>query len=241
MQIFFFKGRLMFGPDAGSLVITLLLIVVPIVIFCTTVARNLLHEFPTYNPAYVILVVTILYTIYVSPADSFSALLTSAIALMFNFIVKTAMWAIWWIFVYNDVGMFPLACLIVSPSQYSFKKYFILLSIMLFLCPWCFYIWQQLNYNRTQSWTHDRYWCSCFSLQPVTQALFLEIHIHQRKRFATNLQPRQMLVGDTHLLHGYRAQKKCLSMVFLWKWSIAIHAWYIDHPVAHIALCVITV
>ncbi|KAJ6305351.1 hypothetical protein OIU78_020816 [Salix suchowensis] len=64
-NIFLFKGRLMFGPDAGSLVITLLLIVVPIVIFCTTVARNLLHEFPTYNPAYVILVVTILYTISV--------------------------------------------------------------------------------------------------------------------------------------------------------------------------------
>ncbi|KAF9681992.1 hypothetical protein SADUNF_Sadunf05G0060900 [Salix dunnii] len=65
MQIFFFKGRLVFGPDSGSLVITLLLIVVPIVIFCTVVARNLLHEFPTYNAVYVILVVTILYTIYV--------------------------------------------------------------------------------------------------------------------------------------------------------------------------------
>ncbi|KAJ6996742.1 hypothetical protein NC653_013364 [Populus alba x Populus x berolinensis] len=64
-NIFFIKGRLMFGPDTRSLVITLLLIVVPIVIFCTTVARNLLHEFPTYNAGYAILVVTIMFTIYV--------------------------------------------------------------------------------------------------------------------------------------------------------------------------------
>ncbi|XP_011025558.1 PREDICTED: protein S-acyltransferase 8-like [Populus euphratica] len=64
-NIFFCKGRLIFGPDAKSLIITLLLIVVPVVIFCTKVARNLLHEFPTYNTGYVILVVTILFTIYV--------------------------------------------------------------------------------------------------------------------------------------------------------------------------------
>ncbi|KAJ6929493.1 hypothetical protein NC652_013391 [Populus alba x Populus x berolinensis] len=83
-NIFFIKGRLMFGPDTRSLVITLLLIVVPIVIFCTTVARNLLHEFPTYNAGYAILVVTIMFTIYVSPADSFSALLTAVTALMFD-------------------------------------------------------------------------------------------------------------------------------------------------------------
>ncbi|KAG6773639.1 hypothetical protein POTOM_020931 [Populus tomentosa] len=82
-NIFFIKWRLMFGPDARLLVITLLLIVVPIVIFCTTVARNLLHEFPTYNAGYVILVVTILFTIYVSLADSFSALLTVVLVLLF--------------------------------------------------------------------------------------------------------------------------------------------------------------
>jgi len=74
----------MFGPDVRLLVITLLLIVVPIVIFCTNVAMNLLHEFPTYNVVYVILAVTILFTIYVSPADSFSILLTVVIALMFD-------------------------------------------------------------------------------------------------------------------------------------------------------------
>ncbi|KAL9356642.1 hypothetical protein Peur_049895 [Populus x canadensis] len=64
-NIFFIKGRLMFGPDVRLLVITLLLIVVPIVIFCTNVAINLLHEFPTYNVVYVIQAVTILFTIYV--------------------------------------------------------------------------------------------------------------------------------------------------------------------------------
>ena len=73
----------MFGPDARLLVITLLLIVAPIVMFCTIVARNL-HEFPTYNAGYVILVITILFTIYVSSVDSFSPLLTAVTTLMFD-------------------------------------------------------------------------------------------------------------------------------------------------------------
>ncbi|KAA8546960.1 hypothetical protein F0562_003389 [Nyssa sinensis] len=62
---FLFNGRLIFGPDARSLIVTLLLILVPIVIFCTLVARNLLHEFPAYNAGYAILVVAIVFTIYV--------------------------------------------------------------------------------------------------------------------------------------------------------------------------------
>jgi len=82
----------MFGPDARLLVITLLLIMVPIVIFCTNVARNFLHEFPTYNVVYVIVAVTILFTIYVSPADSFFILLTAVIALIY--IVKAVIWEI---------------------------------------------------------------------------------------------------------------------------------------------------
>ncbi|EEF29612.1 protein S-acyltransferase 8 [Ricinus communis] len=64
-NIFLFNGRLIFGPDAKSLVVTILLIVVPVIIFCTNVAKNLLHEFPTYNAGYVILAIVILFTIYV--------------------------------------------------------------------------------------------------------------------------------------------------------------------------------
>lgn len=69
LQIFLFSGRLIFGPDAKSLVVTILLIVVPVIIFCTNVARNLINEFPAYDTGCVILAVAILFTIYVSPAD----------------------------------------------------------------------------------------------------------------------------------------------------------------------------
>ncbi|KAK2994531.1 hypothetical protein RJ640_012530 [Escallonia rubra] len=65
LQKFYFKGRLMFGPDARSLIVTILLILVPVVIFCTFVARNLLHKFPAYNAGYAILVVAVFFTIYV--------------------------------------------------------------------------------------------------------------------------------------------------------------------------------
>ncbi|KAI9098511.1 hypothetical protein K1719_025136 [Acacia pycnantha] len=62
---FIFGGRLIFGPDARSLLVTLLLIIVPATIFCVFVAWHLRHEFSSYNAGYAILVMTILFTIWV--------------------------------------------------------------------------------------------------------------------------------------------------------------------------------
>lgn len=57
---------MIFGPDAKSLFITISLIVVPVVIFCVFVARNLLHKFPEYDAGYAVLIVAIAFTIHVS-------------------------------------------------------------------------------------------------------------------------------------------------------------------------------
>ncbi|KAL2232226.1 UNVERIFIED_CONTAM: Protein S-acyltransferase 8 [Sesamum indicum] len=65
LQIFFLGGRLIFGPDARSLLVTLLLIIVPVIIFCVFVARHLRHEFSSYNAGYAILIVAIVFTIHV--------------------------------------------------------------------------------------------------------------------------------------------------------------------------------
>ncbi|RZB44312.1 Protein S-acyltransferase 8 isoform B [Glycine soja] len=64
-QKFICGGRLVFGPDARSLFVTLLLIIVPVIIFCICVARHLRHELSSYNSGYAILAVAILFTVHV--------------------------------------------------------------------------------------------------------------------------------------------------------------------------------
>ncbi|KAG6388545.1 hypothetical protein SASPL_149973 [Salvia splendens] len=65
LQIFFLNGRLIFGPDARSLLVTLLLLIAPVVIFCVFVARHLRHHFSSYNAGYAIIVAAIVFTIHV--------------------------------------------------------------------------------------------------------------------------------------------------------------------------------
>ncbi|KAK6792120.1 hypothetical protein RDI58_011201 [Solanum bulbocastanum] len=63
---FLLGGRLIFGPDAKSLIITFTLILVPVVLFCVFVARNLVLELQRESAGYAILVITIVFTIYKS-------------------------------------------------------------------------------------------------------------------------------------------------------------------------------
>lgn len=66
---------MIFGPDAKSLLVTLLLIIVPVIVFCVFVARHLSHEFSPYNAGYAILVVAVVFTVHVSSRNSYHLIL----------------------------------------------------------------------------------------------------------------------------------------------------------------------
>ncbi|KAF2312826.1 hypothetical protein P3X46_023555 [Hevea brasiliensis] len=59
-NIFFLKGRLIFGPDARSLLLTIFLIVAPIAIFCVFVARKLMDDFPHHWGISIVVIVVVL-------------------------------------------------------------------------------------------------------------------------------------------------------------------------------------
>ncbi|XBI37738.1 hypothetical protein VPH35_122968 [Triticum aestivum] len=60
---FFLQGRLIFGPDARSIFLTMSLIFVPVVVFCVFVARHLINDFPDHCGISV-MVVVVVFTVY---------------------------------------------------------------------------------------------------------------------------------------------------------------------------------
>ncbi|PKA54821.1 putative S-acyltransferase [Apostasia shenzhenica] len=62
-NVFFLKGRLIFGPDVRSLFLTMFLIVAPATIFCVFVARKLMDKFP-HHWGISIMVVAVAFTLY---------------------------------------------------------------------------------------------------------------------------------------------------------------------------------
>lgn len=65
LQRFFLGGRLIFGPDASSLVFTIILIVAPVILFAVFVFRRLVNEFH-HSLGSLILSLPIVFMIYVS-------------------------------------------------------------------------------------------------------------------------------------------------------------------------------
>jgi palmitoyltransferase ZDHHC9/14/18 len=68
-QVFFLRGRFIFGPDVKSIFTTLFLVIAPVAVFCAFVARKLLDDFP-HHSGYSILIVVIVHTIFVSYNNS---------------------------------------------------------------------------------------------------------------------------------------------------------------------------
>ncbi|XP_042433584.1 probable protein S-acyltransferase 7 isoform X1 [Zingiber officinale] len=62
-NIFFLQGRLIFGPDARSVFLTIFLIVAPVSIFCAFVARKLTNDFSD-SLGISVMVITIVFTLY---------------------------------------------------------------------------------------------------------------------------------------------------------------------------------
>ncbi|XP_044501134.1 probable protein S-acyltransferase 7 [Mangifera indica] len=71
-NIFFLKGRFIFGPDVRSLGLTIFLIVAPVAVFCAFVARKLICNYSPYW-GISIMVIAVVFTVY----DLLLLLLTS--------------------------------------------------------------------------------------------------------------------------------------------------------------------
>lgn len=68
LQKFCFDGRLIFGPDGKSLILTVSLIVIPVILFCAFVSRRLVDMFP-YHIGNLIVAIAVLFTVYVSSSS----------------------------------------------------------------------------------------------------------------------------------------------------------------------------
>ncbi|XP_028765223.1 probable protein S-acyltransferase 7 [Neltuma alba] len=63
-NVFLLQGRLIFGPDAKSIFLTVFLVAAPVAVFCTFIARKLLDDF-SYHLGVLIMVIVIVLTIFV--------------------------------------------------------------------------------------------------------------------------------------------------------------------------------
>ncbi|KAF1875950.1 hypothetical protein Lal_00006581 [Lupinus albus] len=63
-NVFLLQGRLIFGPDAKSLLLSMFLIIAPVVVFCVFVTRKLIHDFP-HHSGWSIMIIVIVHTLFV--------------------------------------------------------------------------------------------------------------------------------------------------------------------------------